>query len=59
MRKWLAVLACSTALMAGPCALESWSVAVDPGVGDRESFLGVELDFGDLDLVLPIIPLED
>lgn len=59
MRRYFAILACSTVLAAGPCAVESWSVAVAPGLGDRESFIGVELDFGDMDLVLPLIPFEN
>ncbi len=59
MRRWLSILACSTVLAAGPCAIQEWSVVVDPGLGDRESFIGVELDFGNLDLVLSLIPMEN
>ena len=54
MRKFLAVLTCSVVLIVGPCSLESWNIAVSPGFGDRESFIGVELDFGDLDFVVPV-----
>jgi len=59
MRKFLVILGCTTMFAAGPCMLESWNLAVNPGVGDREAFVGVELDFGDLDLVVPIVFLED
>jgi len=59
MRKWLTVLACSTVLAAGPCTLDSWNVAIAPGIGGDASFIGVDLDFGELDLVLPLVPFEN
>jgi len=51
------MLACSALLSAGPCALDELSLAVDPGFGDRDTFVGVEFDFGDLDFVVPITSL--
>lgn len=55
MRRFLAILACATALAAGPCILDSWSLAIDPGIDDGASFIGVDLDFGNFDLVLPLV----
>lgn len=57
MRKWLAVLACGAMLMAGPCSFESWNIAVRPGIGHRDSVLGIQLDFGDVDFVIPLTTL--
>jgi hypothetical protein len=54
MRRFLGILACTTMFAAGPCTLESWNLAVNPGVGDMEAFVGVELDFGGLDVVVPL-----
>ncbi len=59
MRKILAILGCTMMFTAGPCTLESWNIAVNSGIGDREAFVGVELDFGGLDLVVPIVFLEN
>jgi len=59
MRRLLAMLACTSVLMAGPCAVESWNIAINPGMGDTEPYLGVDLDFGDIDFVLPIVPFRD
>ncbi len=57
MKKLLAIFVCSALLAVGPCTLESMSLAVDPGFGDRDAFVGVEFDFGDLDFVVPLAPL--
>jgi len=60
MRKWFATLACSAVLMVGPCTgLESWNIAVNPGFGDREPFVGIDLDFGAVDFVIPLSLLGD
>ena len=59
MRKILAILGFTTMFATGPCMLESWNLAVNSGIGDREAFIGVELDFGGLDLVVPLVFLED
>ena len=57
MRKWFSMLVCSALLAVGPCTLNELSLAVDPGFGDRDGFVGIELDFGKLDFVIPIAPI--
>lgn len=57
IKKWLATLTCACMLTVGSCLPDSWSVAVNPGFGDANAFVGVELDFGDLDVVVPLFPM--
>ncbi len=57
MRKFFVVLVSSVALTIGSCEVDSWKMAVNPGFGDAQSFVGVELGLGDVNLVLPIVPL--
>ena len=59
MRKMLAIFACNIMLLAGPCTLDSWNLAINPGVGDTKTFVGVELEFGDFDFVVPIVPIRN
>lgn len=59
MKRLLVTLMCSATLFVAPCALESWSIAVDPGAGDSNAYVGVNLDFGTWDFVVPIVPLGD
>lgn len=55
MRKWFVSAVCSAMLVVGPCTgLESWNIAVSPGIGDREPFVGIDLDFGAIDFVIPL-----
>ena len=53
------MLACCGFLAMGPCAVDSWSLAVNPGVHGRDAFIGVELDLGTFDVVLPLSLLVD
>lgn len=59
MKKLFAMLACCGFLAMGPCTVDSWNLAVNPGVHGRNAFVGVELDLGGFDLVLPLSLLVD
>ena len=56
---WFMALTCSCFLTVGSCSLDSWSLAVNPGLGGADPFVGVNLDFGDTNLVVPILPFNN
>jgi len=54
IRRFLFTLVSTAVLAVGPCLLDSWNVAVNPGFGSRDPFIGVRLDFGEIDFVVPV-----
>lgn len=59
-RKALCLLATCPLLMAGPCAIESWNLALGPVFSGDTAYAGVELEFANgFDFVVPLVRLGD
>ncbi len=51
MKKFLAILTIASAMMIGPCKLNSWNIALGP----KPSMTGINLDFSNgVDFVVPL-----
>lgn len=60
MRKWFAILACSTVLAVGPCVIDEWKFAIGPVFNGETVYGGVEFEFANgFDFIVPIGPLND